>query len=503
MKKVRVILIGIDGADYYITRKFIQMGELPNLQKISINGIFSKLKSTIPPLSPSAWTSIFTGVPPSKHGIYSFTKRQKNSYFPRMITSKDRRVDAIWNILSSYGKRSILINIPFSYPPEKINGIMLTGLGTPSKNSNFTYPVEFKKWILETFPDYDVDFGEDSIDKKNPESVLPKIEKVTKSQIELTKWLFENERWDFFVSVFRSLDVIQHFFINDDKVILKYYKELDEFVGWILENMEESDTLIICSDHGFSYSHTNFNVNAWLKQKGYLNVRPNKFRYLHNILPSIETIKRLVTKSSIGKRLAYYVKNSEIFTKYILKMFPSKEIDIEKIDWDNTKAYFWDGSFGLIYLNLKGREPRGIVDIAERDRLINSIINDLKELKDPKTGQSPIRNVYRGDVFYGSDNINIPDIVLERNKGYCIRSGLGEDVFTKKEEFPGDHDVDGIFFAIGPNIQEAFAVSNVTKVAYFVLSLFGINFKKEVFLKDRTKNVISQLTKKGNNNIAI
>ena len=495
MVKQRVILIGIDGADYHITKKFIEENKLPNLRKIAEEGIYSRLRSTIPPLSPSAWTSIFTGCTPAEHGIYGFTKRRKNSYFPALISAKDRKVDAIWTILSRYGKRCILINIPFSYPPEKINGIMITGLGTPSKDSNFVYPPEYKKMILEEFPDYDVDFGEDAIDRRNPSLILPKIDKVTNAQIKLTKKLFLEEDWDFFCSVFRSLDVIQHFFINDLEKVLRYYKVLDNFIGWILNNADlDNTTLIICSDHGFSYSHTNFNVNAWLRERGYLHIKKHKHNIRNRILPPVEIIKRILARYGVGRKIVYFIKNSDL-VKYILRILPSAEVDVDKIDWKRTKAYFWDGSFGLIYLNLKGREPEGIVDISEKDVIINNIINDLKKLVDPKTGKCPVKEVFKGSEFYGSNNINIPDIILLRNNGYCLRSGVMEDIFTRKEEYPGDHDIDGIFLATGSRIRElSIRVFDVTDITPLVLSIYGIKFKKS---KLRIGKVIRKIRLEG------
>jgi len=474
IERQKVILIGIDGADYHITKKFIEEDKLPNLKKIAEEGIYSKLKSTIPPLSPSAWTSIFTGCTPAKHGIYGFTKRRKDSYFPRPISSKDRKVDVIWNILSRHGKRCILINIPFSYPPEKINGIMITGLGTPSKDSNFVYPPEYKRIILEEFPDYDVDFGEDTIDKRKPNSVLPKIDKVTNAQIELTKKLFVEEDWDFFVSVFRSLDVIQHFFINDLEKILMYYEVIDNFIGWILSNIDlNNTTLIICSDHGFSYSHTNFNVNAWLRERGYIKVKRN-IHIKDRALPSIEFIRRILARSNTGRKILYKAKNSNI-SKYILKLLPSSDINVNKIDWSKTKAYFWDGSFGLIYLNLKGREPEGIVEISERDKIIDEIISDIKRLREPKTGKCPVRAVFKGSDFYNSNDIDIPDIILLGNDGYCLKSGVTENIFIKREVYPGVHDIDGVFFAIGSKIKKSnVRVSDVTDIVPLILSIFNI-----------------------------
>jgi len=88
-----------------------------------------------------------TGCNPGKHGIYDFFCT--DSFSKKIINSRYRKTKAIWNILTLNGKNSIVVNIPGTYPPEKINGIMITGLLTPSPDSDFTYPKIIKKDLIE------------------------------------------------------------------------------------------------------------------------------------------------------------------------------------------------------------------------------------------------------------------------------------------------------------------------------------------------------------------
>ena len=225
----KVLLIGIDGADYKIIKELLDNNELKNLAKISENGQFSRLISTIPPLSPAAWTSIFTGVPPHKHGILGFLKQERREYFYRPVTSKDRKVKSIWNVLTEKGKRSIIVNIPFSYPPDKVKGIMMTGLGSPGKDSNFVYPPSLKKFILENFQNFDVDFNEGKLESGiNIYELEKDIIKTEKDIVDCFIYLLNENEWDFGAVVLRSLDTIQHFAFDNNEFIIGHYKRVDK-----------------------------------------------------------------------------------------------------------------------------------------------------------------------------------------------------------------------------------------------------------------------------------
>jgi|Deesub1362A_J573_1020465.scaffolds.fasta_scaffold00662_16 predicted AlkP superfamily phosphohydrolase/phosphomutase len=446
----KVLLIGIDGADYNITKRLLDNNELKNLAKISENGQFSRLMSTIPPLSPAAWTSIFTGVPSHKHGNWGFLKQKEGEYFYRPVTSKDRKVRAIWNMLSEKNKKSIIVNIPFSYPPERINGIMITGLGSPGKTSNFVYPPSLKRFIIRNFPHFDVDLGEDKLEQGISIYKLEQnIIKTENDQVDLFVYLLNENEWDFGAIVLRSLDVIQHFAFDNKEFVEQHYKRVDKLVGKILkevisENKEEIK-VIIASDHGFRRVYRRFYVNTWLEKEGYLKLRSNSNTLLKLGIDAEKVrnyMKKIGLKGFLGK-----IEHSK-FTKHLLKIIPSSSHQyLFNADWTNTKAFFYRGSNGLIRINIKGREPQGCVIDGEVINLVNELKLKLKEVKDPLTGTEVFKNVLSKDEL----DINLyeyPEIVLLPNDGYEIMDyNINSNYFENIENRFGDHALYGIFIS--------------------------------------------------------
>src|SRR5712692_388177 len=143
---MRVFLFGVDGLTFRILNPLIERGLLPNFQRVRDGGVQGVLKSTIPPMTPPAWMSIATGLPPAEHGIYDFFEYEQTEDGPRpKLVTHRKGGKAIWNILSEWGKRVIVANVPMTYPPEPVNGIMLSGYMAPDTKSNVTYPTSFKR----------------------------------------------------------------------------------------------------------------------------------------------------------------------------------------------------------------------------------------------------------------------------------------------------------------------------------------------------------------------
>ena len=135
----RVVVIGLDGGTLDLMQPWMDDNSLPTFNKIRKQGVYGYLRSTTPYYSAPAWVSIVTGCNPGKHGIYDFFRTdcfaKKN-----LISSSYRKKPAIWNLLTNADRKSIVVNVPGTYPPEEINGVMITCLLTPSFESNFTYP---------------------------------------------------------------------------------------------------------------------------------------------------------------------------------------------------------------------------------------------------------------------------------------------------------------------------------------------------------------------------
>lgn len=464
--KPRVIVIGLDGATWDLIKPWVDERKLPTFKYLMENGAWGVLESTIPPLSPSAWVSIYTGCKPSKHSIFGFVKRKEKSYFYRPISSKDVKKQTIWEILSEFGLKSIVINALFMYPPKPLKGILITGLGTPSKDSDFVYTKSYKEFILKNFPKYDVDFNEDLLlVSNNAEEFINKIEEVTFEQIKLTRYFIKNEEWNFLFSIFRALDVIQHYFWENRDVIFKFYKVFDVFLRDLIENDLKSRNflLFVVSDHGFAPVKKYFCVNNWLEQIELLKTAKHKDKSL----VTAETIKKILLK--LGMRdLVWRLKQSKILEK-ILKIVPSEELSyVHQIIWNETKAYYYEGSDGIININLAGREPSGTVTIEEYENVVEYIISKLKELKDHETGKTIIEKVYTKRDLFGTDDKDLPDIFILMKDGY---RAVAYNKVNSKSLFmlpihgrtlrSADHHINGIFIAYGWNIAKKHLVNKV------------------------------------------
>ena len=151
---MRVLLFGIDGLAFRVLDPMIEQGLLPNFKRIRDTGVQGILKSTTPPMTPPAWMTISTGLPPAAHGVYDFWSYDKDEQGQPQahIVTHRKGGKAIWNLLSDWGKRVIVANIPITYPPEPVNGILVSGYMAPDTNSNITYPTSFKEVVLAAVP---------------------------------------------------------------------------------------------------------------------------------------------------------------------------------------------------------------------------------------------------------------------------------------------------------------------------------------------------------------
>ena len=148
----KVFVMGIDGGSFDLIRKW--KNDLPNFSKLIDQGTSGYLHTIVPMLTPPAWTSFFTGKNPGKHNIFDFFKIK--NYNKELVSSYDRKTSTICDVLSMNNKRSIILGMPANYPPQPFNGIMVCAGDTPSLESDFTYPKEFKNKIFELNPDYKI-----------------------------------------------------------------------------------------------------------------------------------------------------------------------------------------------------------------------------------------------------------------------------------------------------------------------------------------------------------
>ena len=411
----KVFVFGIDGMPPKLAFEEY-LDELPNIKSLMDKGAYGKIKSTAPPSTILAWSAFCSGRDPGELGVYSYTYRSKESYGNfDLVNSTMIKQKMIWDVLSENGKKSVVLNVPLTYPVKPLNGVMISDFLTPGMDSKCMYPDELKKKVKELIgEEYMFDVSEFiGYKSMEPKKLLELTYKMTDMHLKVAKYLFENEEWDFFMCVLIGSDRLHHMlwkYTNPDhpeyNEILKdsikeFYKYLDGHLGEFLEKIDDDTTIIISSDHGMVQTKGKINVNDWLIQEGYLKLK------------------------------------QEFMEK--IKSGPCK-LKMDMIDWEKTKAYEIGAYQGRIYLNKKGKMPDGIVDETECEELRGEIKGKLLKFKGMQ-GEELTNEVFypkelykegfSGDAFdilvYFDDltySVN-PDV---GNKGlYSDRTTLGAD----------------------------------------------------------------------------
>ena len=484
---MNVFLLGLDGMTLRIVEPYIKAGLLPSFQKVMNNGSYGVLHSTIPPSSPLAWTSLATGKNPGKHGIYEFRKR--NGYTTEIITkSISPYANPMWNVLSRHGKKVVIVNVPFFYPPDKVNGIMVSGLMTPSLNAEFVYPNEEKKKILELIPNYQVDIGADEyVYSTDMNLLLKKIFEITEGRRNLMEYMLENHPWNLFFLVFTGPDRLQHFLWDEvtsmDRECVKYYQLLDEILGNILKRFDDETVLFIVSDHGFMEAKKSFYINTFLKESGLLEPRHNyKIKNsLAKLNISVASIRRTIKKTGWAQ-LKKHVPTPLI--NLVRRTFPSEGFKEGDFVHRKTKAFSLQG-YGIISVNLKGKEPDGIVEQKDYNKLCDLIEKKLLEVKDPETSKSIVKAVYKGELIYSDECIEgRPDLLVIMNEGYSIKGSLETVIVGKNRKgnkyITGDHNEKGLFIAYGNSIIRERIVADIYDIMPTILYLMGAAIPEDV-----------------------
>lgn len=460
MTNNKLILLGLDGATWDLIIPWINDNKLPNFKKLIDKGSYGNLESTIPHVTPPAWTSMSSGKNPAKHNIYDFMsiKKVNNHWKNKVYSSKSKKSEEIWDLLN---KKSIIVNVPLTFPPKKINGIMISGMYTPDDKSDFTYPKEIKNDIFNVAPEYKTElrWGEY---KEQKEKFLKDLYKMTDERIKLFWHLYQKE-WDFYFFVFVGTDRIQHIIWDNDE-LLRYYSYLDQFLGEVLNEIKGKNiTLMMTSDHGFSKIKKMVHINSYLKQIGYLQNKNNVSKEKGKPKKvTKEKLSELLLKYHLTKT---YQKLPNDIKNIIRRTIPGGSNPEYDLNIDQSEAVMI--GTGGIYINA--------TDSRRKEKISQDIITKLKDLKNPNTSEKVIENVFRKEEIYSGPYLSkAPDLLILPNKGYSLLHNLSSDIFEEPTLKKGDHALNGIFIAYGPDIKKGLKIdAKIFDVTPTILHLFN------------------------------
>jgi len=469
----RLLVVGLDGATWDLIAPWTRAGRLPFLARLMAEGTATYLNSTVLPISPPAWASFMTGKNPGKHGIFDFTGRDWSSY--RMRIMRRPTEPSFWEILGESGYRVGIVGVPQTYPPRPVNGVLVTGLGTPS-DKTFTYPPELSGPLhaqgYRPTPDVHYRPGDEG---GVLDSLLAEAEATTRVATDL----MSREPWDLFVVVLRITDEAGHFFwrhmdethpahTREDEVyqsaVLTCYQKADEALRRIVEAAGGDVTLLVMSDHGSGPLYKDVFLNEWLRQEGLLVLKEKP-------TPSSLVVRLLLqsglTRTTVGHTLSRLGLGG---LKAWLRDLLGDRINVipndprlplhEAVDWSRTQAYS-TGYIGQIYVNLKGRDPQGIVDPGEvYERVRDRITERLLQLQDPETGERVVDKVVKKEEVYTGPYLEqAPDLfVYMKGLGYITRGSydLAPDgtIFAHPSTHEsGAHRQRGVLLAWGEHVQ--------------------------------------------------
>jgi predicted AlkP superfamily phosphohydrolase/phosphomutase len=473
----------------------MEAGHLPNLQQLTKEGTWGHLDSTVPPTTAPAWAACVTGVNPGQHGVFDF--RESPFLDPRrpLISSHSVRAPKLWHLLNRHGRLAGLLNVPITYPPEPLDGFLVSGMMTPGPAVDFTYPRRLKKELLQAVPDYVINVDIPQYDVEDEGDALAFLDEIARSferRAEAFFYLWESRPWDFYMVVFIVMDRIQHLlwkyyqdpasrFYELERAprlrarILEVYQQVDVFLGRVRERLTADTDLIIVSDHGFGSTKAWVNVNHWLQEKGLLRVRPATLLRKRLFYEAMR-----LNESPLGQALIPAGLRRAIRQR-VRKTRSSFRSDlVESIDWEKTQAFFASIPCQGIYIHVK-RDGQGTVEPgAAYERLRERLRQGLLALRDPQRGAKIVDQVYfREEVYQGPYTNWAPDILfVAQNYAYLGRELLGTRavIETSMNWANGFHRPNGIFLARGPGFRPGHQLTGacIQDIAPTVLYRMGL-----------------------------
>lgn len=441
------MIIGLDCAEPSLVLERWR-DELPVLRGLMERGTSGRLTSVIPPITVPAWSCMMSSRTPGDLGVYGFRNRSDHSYDKLSIaTSTAIREPRLWDLATRAGKPSIVLGVPGTFPPRALNGVLVSCFLTPSTESQYTFPPALKREIEQTVGEYLFDCPNFRTDDKD--DLLRQVYEMTDRRFALAEHLLDTKPWELFVMVEMGPDRMHHGFWKHmdpehrrhepgnpyESAILDYHRHLDGLIARLLTRADEDTVVLVVSDHGAKRMDGGIRVNEWLRREG--------------LLATLAEPDGRTTLAKLG------------------------------IDWSRTTAWGEGGYYARVFLNVRGREPEGIVDPADYERVRAELAARLAAIPDEQ-GRPIGTVVHKPEDVYPQVTGIAPDLIVHFGDLYWRSVGTvgGDEGIQTFENDTGpddaNHAQEGLYVLAGPGIEAGTADRHLLDVAPTVLGLLGI-----------------------------
>ena len=417
--KRRVCVVGLDGVPHSLLQDLLRRGIMPAAAGLFQRGSLQRMKASLPEISAVSWSDFMTGTNSGQHGIFGFTDLKPGTYDLRFPNFLDLKAPPIWDRLGERKKRSVIINQPATYPARRLNGVLISGF-VAIDLAKAVYPLP-QKAILEELG-YAIDVDTAKV-REDPGFLWAELARTMESRKKALD-LYWKEDWDYFEFVITGTDRLHHFRWNagedeghpEHLMFLDYYRKVDDLIGQIAASFIKltggDQGLYFLSDHGFCGIRQEVYLNSWLEKEGFLSFAAAHPRGLEDI-------------------------SSE------------------------AAAFALDPN--RIYLNLKGKFPRGSVNSGEAGRLKDDIRHKIEKLE--YDGQKVVRRVFDAPEVYSGPLVpSGPDLIVLSEPGFDMKGSVKKKEVFGRSSFQGMHTWDDAFFwaaeEAGPNL----AISDLSNI---------------------------------------
>ncbi|HWE40534.1 MAG TPA: alkaline phosphatase family protein [Isosphaeraceae bacterium] len=481
----RVLFLGLDGGTATMLRPAFDRGWLPNLAALWRRSARGTLRSSIPMVTPVAWTSFATGCTPPRHGIHDFyyvdsqTRTIQGNHAGRV------RVPTLWQVLGASGLEVISLNLPMSYPPPCVRGLVVAGADAPGPDWAFAQCPEFGAEVRAALPGYPHKIAW----KRRPRSTDELKAHAARNRDAFDALAGAAEmadrrmpEWSALFVHFHDLDSLQHRLwpeldLGDgprppragwSAEVVSCLRSLDDAAGRLLELASRRDAAVIAlSDHGFGPCRALVSVNGLLRRAGLQRGLPYGTRFRYRAHRLADRWRRWSTRRQVGA------------TSLRLPRSIDGQVGC---DWKRTRAFAPYGQLsGCIFLT------PGVADHAEAaDRALGEVIDACRSARDPKTGGPLFADVFGVADRYGLDPRaeGLPDVLALSADGYQAQakwSPFDRSWLRPDPNLPATHHRDGVLAIDAPDLRPGDHLrADLHDVAPTALALLGLRIPEDM-----------------------
>ncbi len=346
-----MLVIGLDcAAPELVFERYREV--MPNVSALMSRGTWGPLRSSEPPITVPAWTCMVSGRDPGELGLYGFRNRVPGSTQLRLVDARDVRVKRVWDWLGEQGYRVASLFVPLTSPPSPVRGVMVSGFMHPGGDAPWCFPRSLESEIETRFGPYRADVDDFRSDDRD--RIYGEIVAMTDQHFAIAKWIWEQERPDFMMTVEIGVDRFHHAFWGHidpehprfepgnryEHLGRDYYARLDRHIGELIAETGDETAILVVSDHGARAMQGGFCINEWLIRRGYL----------------------------------------------VLREAPTEPapLDHARVDWERTTAWAEGGYYARVCFNVLGREPSGIIAPSEVSAVRDRLARELGRLHDDR-----------------------------------------------------------------------------------------------------------------------